>query len=70
MFLIHFFLYAGVYLTGSLFLFVWGQGRAGQGREVGGRGGGLSEEAKFPKLASHRRKDGRLIIPRIPIPTA
>ena len=51
---------------GSLFLFVWGQGR-----EVGGgRGGGLSEEAKFPKLASHRRKDGRLIIPRIPIPTA
>ena len=35
-----------------------------------GRGGGLGEEAKFPKLASHRRKDSRLIIPRTPIPTA
>ena len=35
-FLIHFVLYAGVYLTGSLFLFVWGQGRAGQGSGGGG----------------------------------
>ena len=45
-----------------------GQGRAGQGREGRG-GGGLEEEAKSPKLASNRRKDGLLCyLPRSSLP--